>query len=291
MKLLGLFTFLLFGHFSTSDAVMADETKWNQATWLWHTSNIVEAPDEVLQFLNQKDVDSVYLQINRDIDPTSYMSFIKEATNDGISVYALDGSKKWISNREGFDLFLNWVEKYQNFAADEEKFSGIHLDVEPYLHEMWDTDYQNAILQYQNILSEAAQKAKQWDMLFAADIPFWYDTKYFDNETYGKGLLHKWVIDTSDEIGIMAYRNFAEGSNGIVEISNNEIQYAKEVGKKVTIGVETKEITSYDHISFYGLGEEKMNEEVTKVYDQFGSIDSFNGFAIHSYKYWKALGE
>ncbi len=291
MKVLGLISLLLFSQFSSSDSVAAEETKWDQATWLWHTSKIVEEPENVLLFLNQKDVDHVYLQINRDIAPESYQTFISEATDDGIDVYALDGSKNWIADRERFDLFLNWVESYQNNAEEQEQFTGLHLDVEPYLHEMWDQDYQQAILSYQNILSDAAQKAEEWNMLFAADIPFWYDTKYFDNEKYGKGLLHKWVIETADEVAIMAYRNTAEGSNGIIELSNNEIQYAKEIGKKVTVGVETKEITSHDHISFYNLSEEEMYEELNKVYTEFESVPSFNGIAIHSYKYWKQLAQ
>lgn len=289
MKLLGLFTLLLLGHFTTNDAAIAEEAKWEQSTWLWHTSKIVEAPDEVLEFLNQKDVTNVYLQINRDIDPDSYRSFIAKASSDNIHVFALDGSKYWIEDQKRFNDYLNWVEQYQNGSSEQERFAGLHLDVEPYLHEMWDEDYQNAILQYQNIISEAAQKAKTWDIRFAADIPFWYDTKYYDNEQYGKGLLHNWVIDTADEVGIMAYRNFAEGGNGIIELSTNEIQYAQEVGKKVIVGVETKPLTSYDHLSFSELGEDKMNDELNKVYNEFGDAASFNGIAIHSFKYWQEL--
>lgn len=286
LKLLGLLSLLLFGQLTTVDTVSAEDPKWDKGTWLWHTSKIVEEPDEVLRFLKEKDVNHVYLQINRDMKSHAYQSFISEATKEGISIHALDGSKNWISDRERFDLFMNWVKAYQDQANEEEKFAGIHLDVEPYLHDMWEQDYQQAILAYQNILSDAAEKAEQWDLLFAADIPFWYDTKYFDNPTHGKGLLHKWVIETADEVAIMAYRNSAEGSNGIIELSQNEVQYAKEIEKKVTVGVETKEITSYDHISFYSLGEKTLQNELSKVHDYFKSSSGYNGIAVHSYKYW-----
>lgn len=197
------------------------------STWLWDTELIIEEQKNILTFLDKENVNVLYLQISRNVDEEIYRDFIVEATKQDLEVHALGGAKEWVTKdgEQEFYDYLQWVQQYQQSATKEEQFSGIRLDVEPYLHKDWEKNQSVFLENYQHVLVKTEETAKQLKLKFGADIPFWFDEVSYCND-YDSGLLSEWVIDHTDVISIMSYRNKANGKNGINSLVKSEINYA-----------------------------------------------------------------
>ena len=64
----------------------------------------------------------------------------------------------------------------------DENFDGVHLDNEPYLLPVWNTDSRETIIQDFLALNEACQtKCTLGNIVYGIDIPFWFDAE--DPET------------------------------------------------------------------------------------------------------------
>ncbi|WP_394186666.1 amidase [Metabacillus halosaccharovorans] len=289
-KLILMLAFIMFlAGIAGVDNKASASTNTEYSTWLWDTNQIVTNRAATLQFLEEKQVSHVYLQINRSIKVDQYKQFIKEATSLGIKVYALDGAPEWGPSSKPFLNFLNWVTTYQADAAEDENFSGIHLDVEPYLTSQWTTNYNGAVLKYQGVILAASDTAKSLGIPFAADIPFWFDEMNVKNK-YGKGNLAEWVITNTSEVTIMAYRDKAVGPNGIIELTKYELNLAASLNKDVTIAVETMNLGSSDgFLTFYEEGQNVMNQELTLVSEAYKEFSSFKGIAVHHVGSWMEL--
>jgi hypothetical protein len=268
----------------------AAEMKAGHSTWLWETNTIVRNGDKLLAFMEQNDVAHIFLQINKNIPRQTYQDFIKKAGRKGMAVYALDGAPNWVSNQgqKSARSFVSWVANYQAQVSEGEKFAGIHLDVEPYLYEGWNSQYAKTILAYQSLLVNAKASSEALHLPLTADIPFWFDEKSYNNR-YGKGKLSDWVIANTDSVTIMAYRDGAEGANGIIELVKNEMNYAALQNKNVTIGVETVQSLEGDFVSFHEEGSSYMMDQLEIVQSSYQNVSSFHGFAIHSIHGWMAM--
>ncbi|GAE34267.1 hypothetical protein [Halalkalibacter akibai] len=279
---------VLFTSMTPSSA--ATETK-TISTWLWNPYEIVDNSIEVLLFLEQNGVTDLYLQVDRDIAIRHYQTFIAQASQRKINVHALDGAPSWATKqgKRQYDPVISWLRNYQAQSTSEQRFKGIHLDVEPYLVQEWNSNRQKTIEYYQQALISFQTLAKELKLVYSNDIPFWFDEISFNNKPYGKGNLSEWLINQSDFITIMAYRNMADGPNGIIELVKNEINYALKQHKKVVIGVETMKSLEGSHISFADKGQSYMEKELLKVEVAYQSTVSFSGFAYHHYASWKQL--
>ncbi|GLC88799.1 amidase [Lysinibacillus piscis] len=256
----------------------------DRTTWLWDTSKIMTDGTTILSFLEEKTVTKVYLQINTDIDMHYYNEFINEATAKGIQVYALDGAANWVSSDVALTQFMNWLRSYQEQATTA-RFSGIHLDVEPYLHSDWSKQQAQVVDAYQTLLTNAVSQAHTMQLSIEADIPFWFDEITYKGQ-FGKGLLADWVIQQVDSVTIMAYRDQAQN---IIDIVQHEIAFAGQVGKSVVVGVETDASAEGQQISFYEDGERYMNEQLAIVQQHYAQQAGFKGIAIHHVDSWRAL--
>ncbi|MBN8192251.1 amidase [Bacillus sp. NTK074B] len=263
-----------------------------KSTWLWNTVEIIENKEEIINFLKTRGVDEVYLQVNPAVGKEHYQQFISMADVEGIEVYALDGAPDWVTlkGHSSFLAFFDWLEGYQLEASESQRFSGVHLDVEPYLLSGWTSAYGKTVLNYQKMVMEAVDRSNSLQLPLGMDIPFWFDEKSYNNE-FGKGKLAHWIIRTTDEVGVMAYRDQAFGSNGIIGLIRNEMDYAFSAGKKVKVGVETAPSAEGDFLTFHEEGEGFMNEELARVDAEYGTYSSYKGIAVHHYGSWKVLSE
>ena len=257
------------------------------ATWLWDTTQIKTALNSVLSFAEENDINVIYLQINRDVPIKDYQSFIHNASLTGIKVEILDGRPSWglTESRQGLVDFINWIEKYQNEAKETEKFSGIHLDIEPHVLPEWKENRDEVVKQWQSNVNFLTSEAKRLDMKIGADLPFWLD-KY---TIPGKDMkISSWMIRQYDSVTIMAYRDKA---SSIYDAAYSELVEASALGKKVSIAVETNKSNEGDFITFYEEGPAYMAEQL-KLVDQKANIhSSYTGISIHDYSSWLKLTE
>lgn len=248
---------------------------------------IAEEQHNILTFLDKENVNVLYLQINENIDVEIYRDFIAKATEQDLEVHALGGSKEWVTKagEQEFYDYLQWIHLYQESVTKEERFSGIHLDVEPYIHKDWEKNQSVYVKHYQHVLAQTEEAAKQLKLTFSVDMPFWFDEVSYRND-FGNGLLSEWVIDHTDVVSIMSYRNQAKGENGINTLVKSEINYAEKVGKTINVGVEMHPSEEGDNVSFSNKSLTEVKKQLKLVQKTYGKSTGFNGFSIHSLESW-----
>lgn len=297
MKISKLFTVLLMIIVliipsNAAFAIQSSSQVKNQqySTWLWDTNQIATNPDKILNFLSQNNVKNLYLQIDYNLKPDIYRSFIRKASSKNISVHALEGAPDWVSS-DGITKqkkFFDWLAYYQKIAAINERFRGVHLDIEPYLSPEYNADMNKVIENYQSILLNSLDKSNSLKLSLGIDIPFWFDEVSYSTK-YGSGSLAEWITKNIKNIVIMAYRDNATGDNGIINLVSKEMGLGKQYNTTITIAVETQKCAEGSYISFYEEGTNYMNSELEKVYINYKNNSNFGGFAIHDVVNWMKL--
>lgn len=269
----------------TAPSSSAEAQPKQKATWFWDTTMIKDSTEDILSFANANGVTTFYLQMNRDVRPEYYKNFIRQATAQQIQVHVLGGSPSWSleSERNRLESFLDWTREYQAAATPEERFTGIHIDVEPHVLKEWQTNRSSVIQQWQNSVGFLADGAKELNLPITADIPFWLHTYNLPDNSM---TMSSWIISTVDAVAIMAYRDQAAN---IYNLALPEMNEATALGKQALIAIETKASNEGDFITFFEEGSDFMNEQLARVDTMASKNASFNGFAIHEYRSWKAL--
>ncbi|MEH6915573.1 amidase [Priestia megaterium] len=257
------------------------------STWVWDTKKWMLNQEAIREKLQEKKVTKVYLQIDAHLSPSVYRHFIQQAQVQGIDVYALDGAPSWIgpSGIEEQDAFFNWITAYQAEAEEQQRFSGVHLDIEPYLYKSWKNNRAKSILQYQYVISQAAVQSHELHLPLAVDIPFWFDEVPFKNSN-GSGSLGHWIIQYADEVTIMSYRNHADKEDGIADITQNERRWGRVLSTPIEIGVETMASDEGEYISFSAKGEEEMMQELGMLLTKCQAKNPPSSIAVHHFDSW-----
>lgn len=254
-------------------------------TWLWDTTQIKSEPDKILDFAETQGINAIYLQINRDVAIPYYKDFISKATAEGIEVQILDGRPAWglSSGREGLMSFVEWIEAYQSGAEENERFSGIHVDIEPHVLAEWKSDRDSVVAQWQSNVSYLTNEAKRMELKITADIPFW-----LDNYTVPGGdmKISSWMIRQFDAVAVMAYRDTA---SAIYNAAASELKEASELGKKVSIAVETNRSNEGNFITFYEEDCDYMRAELQELEQMANKHVSYIGISVHDYGNWSKL--
>ena len=270
------------------------------ALWVWNAQMATDskAREKLLSFSGRHRVNSLYLSAYHLTSPLDhfYREFNRKAHRLGIKVYALAGDPRWGLTRY-HHLPLAWVEEVIQFnasASPAERFDGIHTDVEVYLlSKSWAERPAELLGGYLDLnvkIAEALQGEEE-PPSFGVDIPFWFD----DDPTY-RIVWHgaakapsQHVLDTVDEVTVLAYRNFSEGTDGTIRLVSLEMDYADRIGKRVVIGQETQEELQPPYITFGGTSCAALRKELKKILLAVGSRPSFGGFAIHHYESYRKL--
>ena len=282
MAFVSLMAFTSPGHAEASEI-----PQQARATWLWNPWMFVSDEAGTLAFLENKQVNKVYVQIDPDVPKAAYGSFIAKAKALGIDVYALDGAPAWVAPK-GYvnqDRLMAWLTDYQKQAAANAGFAGVHLDVEPYLYSGWNTNRAATVKAFQSLVQRARTSTAKLALPLEADMPFWFDEINYKN-TYGSGLLAEWIIANTDGVTIMAYRDSAPM---IIDIVKNEMAMAQRLGKNVVVGVETGTTDEGSIITFAEEGETFMEQELAKVAAHYAGNPAYEGVAIHHVGSWMTL--
>lgn len=270
------------------------------AMWVWDARIVLypEAGKRLIEFSRRKGIDILYLSAY-DLRPPmdrAYRAFNRQCHRSGIEVHALAGDPRWGKSRY-HHIPLKWVRAVQALnaaAAPEERFDGLHTDVEVYLlAKSWQERPEVLLGGYLDLTRKIGQllKAGSVPMAYGVDVPFWFD----DDTAYRilwngavKAPSHH-VLDIADTVTVMAYRNFAEGPDGTIRLVLLEMDYAERVGKQVLIGQETQRNLYPAYITFGTSSCEAMGREMEKIRSAFRDRASFGGFAVHHYESFRKL--
>lgn len=278
---------IFLGGLSFTPAVTAQGERQHNGVWLWNTPMIRDSSNSILAFASNNGVNEIYLQMNRDVKPEFYKSFISRAGALGIEIHVLGGAPKWAleSERYNLDIFINWIAEYQSTAAPNERFTGIHLDVEPHVLSEWRTNQPWLIQQWQNSITYLMDGLRPLNLPITFDIPFWLHNNKLPDQSM---TMSRWLMSKADGVAIMAYRDQA---SKIYNLAIPELLEADQMGKKALIAVETKQSNEGAFITFFEEGAAYMNRQLRLVNDLAANHPSFSGFAIHEYKAYKELVE
>jgi hypothetical protein len=283
-----------------------------RAVWIWEDDayrmlDKAEALQEVEAFLDQQHITTIYLyadQFNsRNIlvnEPEKYRKLIASAHARGIKVYALLGSaylrtQEYIlqeKRRDAKRMFGAVLDFNKHTRDASSRFDGVNIDIEPYLLDDWKTGRPVRGRQYLDLsaLFMRMKAEAKSNMLVGPAMPFWYDG-IEDVEWKGqRRKLNEFVQDIYDYVAIMDYRNVAEGSDSIVSLVQDELDYADRMNKKVMIGVETIQTTP-EKLTFFGKGGQYFEEQLSLAESAMTRHRSFGGFVVHHLTTYRVLVE
>jgi hypothetical protein len=258
-------------------APSAPSRKLSTATWVWNTSSLAGDPvaqQELVDFVVRQNFDVVYLQlpglpgetgaVGEQVrwDMESLRPVVASLHRAGARVLALDGYRTYaLPEMHGRVLEnLDSVIRYNRESAQDERFHGIHFDIEPYLIPGFHGPRREMILSaFLDLFAEMKRRSSAAGLTLGADIPFWYDApgeQSYEMVTvqYGgeRKPVSQHVIDLADEVTLMDYRTVSYGADGTIRHAEGEIEYAGSVGTPVLVGLETGPLPDEVLLEFRG---------------------------------------
>ena len=283
-----------------------------RAVWIWEEDAFrMLDKDEVLRevetFLDRQRISTIYLYAGefngRNIlvsEPKKYRKLIASAHLRGFKVFALLGSgylrtHEYILQERrpaAVRMFGSVLDFDRDTPDASSRFDGVNVDIEPYLLDDWASARPLRGRQYLELSAEfmRMKAAAGSSLLVGPAMPFWFDG-IEDVECKGqRRKLNECVQDIYDYVAIMDYRNVAEGSDGIVSLAQDELDYADRINKKVMIGVETLETTPAK-VTFFGKGDNYFETQLALAESAMAQHRSFGGFVVHHLKSYRILVE
>ena len=282
-----------------------------KAIWVWETETLRLLDDRayetrVVGLLREHGFHTLFLYADdyRGRNPilnerTAYRGLLARLHAAGFRVEALLGSypmKTWEYVLPERDLaaraMMQHILDYNAAAGTQERFDGVHLDIEPHALDSWSDETRVSLSRMflarsREWVAMARQAGKGF--LVGAAIPFWYDGFAVAWEGAAKPL-NAHLQDLYDYVAVMDYRNRAEGPDGIIAHAREEIAYGSAHGKAVLLGLETGEAQP-PKVTFRNHGAGALTREMATTELAFAKKRAFGGFAIHHLRTWLELIE
>ncbi len=224
-------------------------------------------------------------------------TLLAEAKAKNIAVDAEAGWKDWAETAKRVNGY-NIVQYVIDFnAAQPNKFRKLQFDVEPYLLSYYERNKATTLTTYVEFIAEVAKRAKAGNLSLGIVIPHFYDSTQkwtptikfngITDFTYNHLLSILNTVPNSDII-IMSYRNFAEGNDGVIQLSDPEVQQAVGSATKVIVAQETGDVDPA-YVTYFGKSKTYMNNQISLVNGYFATYSSFDGIAVNYYEPFAAL--
>lgn len=284
--------------------------QYNNSAWLWDSPLQMDDVKvrELVNFAAEKNIKTIYLFIedylaisekskSDQAKKTTELAlfedklkqFISQANLVGIEVEALAGNVNWAEKEYTYipRAYLDYVLDFNQ--RNEQQFAGIQFDIEFYNQDDFKKNKQDLTVNYLNLISDLVKRADSKIKIGLA-IPHGLDNdkgtvsfvEYNGEEASVLAQLIQ-ILPPKSYLALMAYRNYAEGNNGSIEISRPTLDLVNASGKdiQVYIGMETNE-NEEEHITFYSKSQNDVNFTAQKLAETFKANDHFAGFAIHT---------
>ncbi len=285
-----------------------EPAQMERGTWLWTPLLKItpEYRDSIISGAKDNGIRNVYLSIDSYLDiytlpdgpekdglkkkfDDALEKFIAQAQKNGMTVDAEGGWRNWAEPGHEYKAFaiLEYAVGYNKTHA--EKLRGFQYDVEPYLLESYEKDKKATLHRFVALIQASMAKLGDSDLELSVAIPEFYDgaqnetPKYFYGFKYASTFDH--LLDALDRrpgsrIIVMAYRNFAEGENGIIEISKNEMDEAARYRTKIVVAEETGD-ASPSYVTFHDTSRPYYDEQSKAVEKAFADKKSYGGLSTH----------
>lgn len=220
--------------------------------------------------------------------------FLTAAQKSRLQIHALDGDPEFCS-RAKHSIPLSLVEAIIAFNQDSlpvQRFDGIHFDNEPQALLGWgDRSRRERMLkEFLDLHVECQRRVRtQFGLTFGVEFPFWWD--HTDPKTgrpigevtfSGKKKPASWhCVDLFDNVGIMNYRDSADGADGMVVHGQGILRYADESkGARIFMGVETSMPSVSDTWYVVGLPRKRFETAFRSSARESGDLCRYVGFRL-----------
>lgn len=218
-------------------------------------------------------------------------SFITRANALGISVDAEAGWRDWAEDPTFAKArkIIAYAKVFNQTHAPQ--IHALQYDVEPYLLPRYETNKADVLGKFVSLIDMTKQELGNDTLAFSIVIPHFYDNRqaWTPSITYNgitqdtfSHLLS--ILDTrpNSSIILMSYRNYAQGQNGSIEISETEVTQASTGihGTKVIVAQETGNVEP-SYVTFYNLPKSTYLSEIQKIKNVFSNKSGFGGIAVH----------
>lgn len=288
-----------------------------RAMWVYETPELLSSGasrKELIEFCQPRGITDLFLQSHvvagkaaqtyEVTDAAKLRNLLRELTAAGLRAHALLGDPAH-TLRDHHDRVLARIDALLEFnraGTPAERFSGIHLDVEPHGLPEWKSADEarkcDLLTQFVELNARVVDRLHERapETVLGVDIAFWLDKTKPDGSpalpvTF-RGLTTdatRHLLGFVDHLGIMSYRGRTEGPNGMIALVARSVASADELGKgRVFVGVKMAEIGPANE-SFYGRTEAEMNIELDKVDATYGSHRGYAGLAYFMYGAYRTM--
>lgn len=246
----------------------------SNALWVWDEP----APSQV-RLAVRKGFDTLYVQLRPHASRSRQMrKLLRHARRRDVAVWAMGGRKEWTLDPEPLVRFVREARRVPGIE-------GIVLDIEPHALPEWkvETNRRRLMRAFLRRLDRARTVAGDTPVLAA--VPFWFD---HDGYRLRGRTLTEHVLDRTDGIIVLAYRDRAEGTDGILTLAGGEVRAASRAGKTAVIAVQTAD-DELDKLGFFEEGRRAMERELELVRRAFATAEGFGGLSVHHLDSYRAL--
>jgi len=275
------------------------DPKAPRSMWIWKTDpvNKGEVRKDLFAFSEKTAMRTFFLYLGEEpVTQTSpdyqkkLREFLRECHQRGIEVHALQGNPLW-ALKPYHPKVLAWIGGYLEFNRGhpaDEWMDGVHMDIEPYLTQEWESGDREALKQeFLDLLGQCRQlidkenAGAQKRFVLGLAIPLFYTREPQMEER---------LLKLLDYAALMDYYDSAAD---IIEQGRPHLEMAKQAGVQMIVGVETQDLVEMKQgkrrNTFIEEGWEQMERELAKVGKAFGDVPSFNGIAIHYYDSYRLM--
>ncbi|MCA9142952.1 MAG: hypothetical protein H6823_15845 [Planctomycetaceae bacterium] len=279
----------------STDKMLRDATARREMFDLCQTQRIDELWMQLLYDVNRRDAETANTTCTLRYED-DFRALLREAHERRIRVHGLDGYPDF-ALRENHDIPLGLVDAVIAFNAAEpaaSRFDGVHFDNEPYLLVGWHNPIQrNEILQEFLTLNAECQRRihAHSEMQFGIDIPFWWQER--DEATgqvvgevdfNGKRQAASFhCLDLLDNVGVMNYRDVADGADGMISHGRELLDYADRHGRAlIYMGVETFRYEPTPVWFATGVSSERFDAILASEGEHLARISRLNGLRLRT---------
>lgn len=287
--------------------------------WLWKLPEFLDndaTRESLFDLCAAEGIEQLWVQVSYNVDPLStsaslpngkaaparvelrhedkLRAFLAAAHKARLQVHALDGDPEFCA-RAKHSIPLGVVEAILAFnqaSPSEQRFDGIHFDNEPHALLGWGdrTRRERMLKEFLDVHVECQRRVRtQSGLSFGVDIPFWWH--HTDSQTgrpigevsfNGKkkpASFH--CVDLLDNVGLMNYRDNADGADGMVVHGQDLLRYADETkGARVFMGVETSLPSATDTWFVVGLPRKRFETAIRSHAREFSDLCRYEGFRV-----------
>lgn len=293
-------------------ALTPTEVEQEYGSWVWVSPRTMTPSyrDWVIRSAVENNINVLYLTIDDYLDVytmkdgvakdaariaygNSIETFIRAANEKGIAVDAEAGWKDWgePSMRWKAVAIVDYVKQYN--AERTYTFRGIQYDIEPYLMSNYTTKANKAKLlkNFVQLVDMTRVQLANSDIAFSIVIPHFYDDRQSWTPSFSYGgvnaftfnhLLRIMNMRPDSSIILMSYRNFTEGTDGSVYLSQEEIQDAEAIEgtTKIIVAQEVGNVKPA-YVTFYGKSKAEYLSKIQILRDTFAPFESFGGISVN----------